>query len=157
VRDAVDVRDAVVGIAHDRHAGPRLLGRGDVLGAERRVLEEAPLVGRLRGDEAVVQRLLIVPVRGPRAGGEERREVERVVVAVLARRQDVAKAAGVVGAVGLGGGHRRRGKGGRCGRRGHAGRAGRSGGGGQCDRSGGGGQEQGGEGGGEQGAHGAGP
>jgi hypothetical protein len=84
-------------------------------------------------------------VRGARAGGEERREVERVVVAVLAGWQDVAEAAGVVGAVGLDGG----------------------GGSGCCGHAGGGGQEQGGEqgggergraaSGGEQGAHGAGP
>jgi hypothetical protein len=127
VGDAVDVGHAVAGVADDGHPGTRLLGRGDVTvaDAEGGVLEEAVevVVGEDRRgrDQPVVQRLLVVPVRRALPAGQEGRQVERVVVAVGARRQDVAKAAGVVGAIGIDGAGRgrreqrgeRRGNGGR--------------------------------------------
>ncbi len=111
----VDVRDPVGGVAHDRHPRPRLDRGGDRGGrnAEGRVLEVAgdPLVGQRRRavEKVFVERLLVGEVRRHRAGAAEGEDLGEGVETVLAGREDVAKAAGVVGSVRL---HRR-------GRRGH--------------------------------------
>ena len=115
-RGAVDVRHAVAVVALDRHVGARADARGEVafLDAERRVLEVVAdlLVGQRRRavQQVRVQRQLVGVVRRVCSGELEFGELLRVVEPVLAGGQDVAKAAGVVGAVGLDGRRRRRGR-----------------------------------------------
>ena len=104
-RRPVDVRDAAA-VAHDRHVVARAVRALGVAGlhAERRVLEEvADLLGGqplVSAEQVAVHAELVVVVRRARAGGEEGGELGEVRQAVLAGRQDVAKAAGVVLAVG---------------------------------------------------------
>ena len=104
-RGAVDVRDAEAAVAHDRDVRARGVRALDVVGphAEARVLEVArDLLGRearSRVHEVAVHRQLVAAVRDRLAGGEVGGELDRVVAAAGARRQDVAEAAGVVGLV----------------------------------------------------------
>ena len=116
--DAVDVRHAELVVAHDRHAGFRRGRRLDVarLDAEGRVLEvllhllHAEAALRAGVDQALVEFLLVVPMRRQRAVQRVLGELHRVVRARLAGRQHVAEPAGVVLAVRRGVGREGRGR-----------------------------------------------
>jgi hypothetical protein len=105
---AVDVGHAVGGVADDRHARLGRDRRGDSPRghAEGRVLEVGADAGvgerRRAVDEVFVERLLVGVVGRQGAEPTEGEDLGEGVEAVLARRQDVAEAAGVIGAVGLG-------------------------------------------------------
>ena len=107
-RGAVDARDAEPLVAQDRDVVARAVALLDVALAhtEARILEVraqvAGLHGRAGEHEVLVGLELIVGVRRAPLGDAEGGEVRRARVAVLARREDVAKAPGVVGLVGLG-------------------------------------------------------
>jgi hypothetical protein len=113
-RRAVDVGDAEGLVAHDGDVAARADARRHVRGLhpEGRVLVEAPevlgLQARRRVHQIAVHRHLVVVVRGPCARREERRQLDAVGEAVRAGREQVAEPAGVVGAVGLDVGLRRR-------------------------------------------------
>ena len=106
-RRAVDVGHPVGAVARDRQAlartvRTRLVARRH---AEARVLEELPevAVGHPggRAEQALVEGALVVVVRRAPARAEKRGELDEVGAPVGSRRKHVAKAAEVVGAIGL--------------------------------------------------------